>query len=544
MTRLTQLPAHAELQAQVPRLAPLKTLFAEDPSRGRRLSVEAADLYLDYSKNWLDDHTLTLLCQLADQAGLPRRIQELFAGAPLNHTEGRAVLHTALRGSADASVQADGQPVLAQVNATLARMGAFVQQLHQGQWLGFTGKAVTDVVSIGIGGSFLGPKVMTEALKPYWQHKVRVHFVANVDGTAISEKLKALDPETTLFITASKSFGTQETLSNSQAARAWLEAAGAGFADLAQHFVAVTANIPKAEAFGIKAENCFPMWDWVGGRYSMWSAIGLPIALAVGMEHFQALLAGARAMDSHFATAPLAENMPAIMALLGIWYINFHGAQSQLLLPYDHYLRAFPAYVQQLDMESNGKRCTRAGETADYGTGPVIWGSEGTNGQHAFHQLLHQGQVLVPADFILPLNSHNPLGDHHAMLAANCFAQSQALMEGKTLAQAKQELQAQGLSPQQVAALAPHKVMPGNRPSNTLLMDRLTPQTLGALVALYEHRTFVQGVLWDLNSFDQWGVELGKVLGQGILDRLKAKDAKLDLDSSSNELMARFRQVQ
>ncbi|WP_341501838.1 glucose-6-phosphate isomerase [Gallaecimonas sp. GXIMD4217] len=542
MTALTRLPGYAALEARKDSLPPLRTLFEQDPGRGRRLSVEAAGLYLDYSKNWVDDEILSLLCQLADQAELPARIQALLGGEPINHTEGRAVLHTALRGSADANVSVDGTPVLAEVNATLARMGAFVAEVLEGRWTGFTGKAITDVVSIGIGGSFLGPKVMTEALKPYWQHKVRVHFVANVDGTAISDKLKGLDPETTLFVTASKSFTTQETLSNSLSARAWLERAGAGFADLAKHFVAVTANIPKAEAFGIKAENCFPMWDWVGGRYSMWSAIGLPIALAIGMEHFQGLLAGARAMDSHFASAPLAENMPVLMALLGVWYTNIHGAQSHVLLPYDHYLRAFPAYVQQLDMESNGKSCTRGGETVDYATGPVIWGSEGTNGQHAFHQLLHQGQLLVPADFILPLKSHNPLGDHHAMLAANCFAQSQALMQGKTLAEAEAELKAQGLDQQQVAFLAPHKVMAGNRPSNTLLMEKLTPETLGALVALYEHRTFVQGVLWDLNSFDQWGVELGKVLGQGILDKLKARDAKLDLDGSTNELVARFRQ--
>ncbi|WP_115717688.1 glucose-6-phosphate isomerase [Gallaecimonas mangrovi] len=541
MTGLTRFPSNAALSAHLSALPDLKSLFAADPARAERFCLSAAGLTLDYSKNHLTDATLALFAKLADEAHLTDRIEEMFAGKAINHTEGRAVLHVALRGSTDDAVIAEGQQVNQEVAQTLARMDDFVSQLHGGNWHGFTGKAITDVVSIGIGGSFLGPKIVTEALKPYWLNNVNVHFVANIDGAALADKLGKLNPETTLFITASKSFGTQETLTNSESARDWLQAAGARFEDLAKHFVAVTANVAKAQAFGIAAGNCFPMWDWVGGRYSLWSAIGLPIALAVGMPAFIELLAGAKDMDLHFKTAPLKANMPMLLALIGISYINYHGATSHVLLPYDHGMRALPGYVQQLDMESNGKGSHRDGDSAQHLTGPVIWGAEGTNGQHAFHQLLHQGKQLIPADFILPLTSHYALGRHHAMLASNCFAQSQALMEGKSLDKAKQELAKSGLTDQQIASLAPHKVMPGNRPSNTLLMDKLTPKTLGALIALYEHKVLVQGVFWDINSFDQWGVELGKVLGNAVLERIENTDAALDLDSSTNGLIARFR---
>ncbi|EKE74895.1 glucose-6-phosphate isomerase [Gallaecimonas xiamenensis] len=544
MTGLTRYPCNDALAQHLDDLPDLKTLFRQDPSRGERYSLDAAGLTLDYSKNHLNEQTLALFARLAEEAGLEGKIKAMFKGQPINHTEGRAVLHCALRGSVDSDVMVDGVKVSQEVSQTLAKMATFVDSLYQGRWLGFTGKAITDVVSIGIGGSFLGPKIVTEALKPFWQRKVAVHYVANIDGAALADKLAGLDPQTTLFITASKSFGTQETLSNSESARDWLKAAGASFEDLAKHFVAVTANVPKAEAFGIAAQNCFPMWDWVGGRYSLWSAIGLPIALAIGMANFEALLAGARDMDQHFVSAPISANMPALMALIGVSYINYQGASSHALLPYDHGLRALPGYVQQLDMESNGKGCHQDGSAISHLTGPVIWGAEGTNGQHAFHQLLHQGKQLIPADFILPLESHYKLGRHHAMLASNCFAQSQALMQGKTLAEAQGELRQAGLGEAEVAALAPHKVMPGNRPSNTLLMDKVTPQTLGALIALYEHKVLVQGLIWDLNSFDQWGVELGKVLGNAVLDKLEDQSQPLDLDSSTNGLIARFRQQQ
>lgn len=543
MTGLPRYACNDALTQHLASLPDLPTLFAADPDRGQRYSLDAAGLTLDYSKNHLNDDTLALFTRLADEARLTERVQAMFAGAAINHTEGRAVLHTALRGSVSQDVSVDGQPVAAEVAATMEKMARFVEQLHQGKWRGFSGDAITDVVSIGIGGSFLGPKIVTEALKPFWQHQIGMHFVANVDGAALSEKLAKLDPRTTLFITASKSFGTQETLANSLSARQWLENAGASFADLAKHFVAVTANVAKAEEFGISADNCFPMWDWVGGRYSLWSAIGLPIALAIGMAHFSALLDGAREMDQHFVSAPVTRNMPMLLALIGVSYINYRGATSHALLPYDHGLRALPGYVQQLDMESNGKSCHNDGQAITHLTGPVIWGAEGTNGQHAFHQLLHQGKQLIPADFILPLRSHYPLGEHHAMLASNCFAQSQALMVGKSRQQAEAELKQAGINTEQAALLAPHKVMPGNRPSNTLLMAQLTPQTLGALIALYEHKVLVQGLIWDLNSFDQWGVELGKVLGNAVLDKLQDDTATLDLDSSTNALIARFRQM-
>ncbi|MBW3165236.1 glucose-6-phosphate isomerase [Ferrimonas balearica] len=546
MSALTALPAWQALSQHRDTIESthLRDLFAQDPSRAERYQLHAAGLFLDYAKNRINDNTIALLCQLARETGVEALRDAMFRGDVINNTEGRPVLHTALRYSGKGAIQAQGEDAAVEVRDTLKRMKAFVEAIHSQSWKGYDGDAFTDVVSIGIGGSFLGPKIMSEALRPYWRGDLRCHFVANIDGTALTEKLKKLDPKRTLILMSSKSFTTQETLTNTESARQWFLDSGAPESAIGQHFVAVSANVPAAEAFGIKAENVYPMWDWVGGRYSLWSAIGLPIALLVGFDHFEALLRGAEAMDTHFREAPLEQNMPALMGLLSLWYTNFFNSGSQVILTYDHYLRGLPAYVQQLDMESNGKGVNKEGEPMDCATGPVIWGGEGTNGQHAYHQLLHQGSGVIPADFILPLQSHNPLGRHHAMLASNCLAQTQALMQGKTQAEAEAELAGKGLDAGALTELARHKVMPGNKPSNTLLMDKLTPHTLGALVALYEHRTFVQGAVWGINSFDQWGVELGKVLGNAILDELESEQPKLDQDSSTANLIRMFRKGQ
>ncbi|SDK12026.1 glucose-6-phosphate isomerase [Ferrimonas sediminum] len=543
MSNLTSLPSWQALTEHADEIkqSHMKAMFESDPARAQRYGISAAGLRLDYSKNRLNDATLSLFEQLAEECQLEQQRQAMFDGVAVNHTEQRAVLHTALRSHDTSPLLVDGEDVRAEITSTLDKMAAFVASVHQGEWRGYTDQPFTDVVSIGIGGSFLGPKIMAEALKPYWRKGLNCHYVANVDGTAISEKLKKLNPETTLFVMSSKSFTTQETLTNTLTARDWFMANGGPEEAIGQHFVAVTSNVPAAIQFGIDADNIFPMWDWVGGRYSMWSAIGLPIALQIGFEQFRHLLDGAEAMDTHFRTAPVTQNMPVMMAMMAVWYTNFFDSGSHVVLTYDHYLRGLPAYIQQLDMESNGKGVNNHNQAVDYHTGPVIWGGEGTNGQHAYHQLIHQGSGVIPADFILPLNSHNPLGRHHAMLAANCFGQTQALMAGKTLEEAHQELLDKGVDPQAADALAPHKVMPGNKPSNTLLMDKLTPATLGALVALYEHRTFVQGVIWQINSFDQWGVELGKVLGNSVLDDLESATPRLNQDASTVELIKIFR---
>ncbi len=542
MTHLTQSASWQALKAMSADLPHMRELFAENAQRFEQLSLKDCGLLLDYSKNRLTDAVLQELLKLAREAGLEQKIAAMFAGEAINTTEQRAVLHTALRAPADADIRVDGVNVVPEVQQTLAQMEAFVKALYSGQWRGYTGKKIIDLVSIGIGGSFLGPKIISEALRPYWNGKLQCHFVANVDGTAISEKLKKLDPETTLFLMSSKSFGTQETLTNTLSAKEWFLAKGGSQQDIGKHFAAITSNVAKATAFGIDEDNIFPMWDWVGGRYSLWSAIGLPIAALIGMDNFKALLAGARTMDVHFASRPLEQNMPVIMGLLSVWYNNFFNAQSHVVLTYDHYLRGLPAYFQQLDMESNGKSATLDGNSVDYSTGPVIWGGEGTNGQHAYHQLLHQGTALIPADFILPLQSHNPIGEHHAQLASNCFGQTQALMQGRTFDEALAELADSPLSEAEKQLIAKHKVMEGNKPSNTLLMDKLTPITLGALIALYEHRTLVQGAIWDINSFDQWGVELGKTLGNEVLSRIGAEQNSQDLDASSNALINLFRQ--
>ncbi|GGM82354.1 glucose-6-phosphate isomerase [Shewanella xiamenensis] len=541
MTILTQSTTWKALAAHSQQIPHMRELFAGDPARFSNMSLSTCGLFLDYSKNRATPETLNLLQTLAQEAKLDAKIKAMFAGDIINTTEKRAVLHTALRSTADQSIIAEGQDIVPEVQQTLNKMQQFVTSVTSGQWKGYTGKAITDIVSIGIGGSFLGPKIVSQALRPYWITGLNCHFVANVDGTSISEKLKLLDPETTLFIMSSKSFGTQETLTNTLTAKAWFLAKGGSQSDVAKHFVAVTSNVAKATEFGIDAANIFPMWDWVGGRYSLWSAIGLPIALLIGMDNFRSLLKGAHQMDTHFATAPLAENMPVIMGLFSLWYGNFFNAQSHVVLTYDHYLRGLPAYFQQLDMESNGKSVTLNGTHVDYSTGPVIWGGEGTNGQHAYHQLLHQGTALIPADFIMPLQSHNPIGEHHDQLASNCFGQTQALMQGRTLDEALAELSKSNLSDEEKLLIAKHKVMPGNKPSNTLLMDKLTPETLGALIALYEHRTFVQGAIWDINSFDQWGVELGKTLGNDVLARIGADQEATALDASSNGLINLYR---
>ena len=530
------------LQEHSQQLPHMRELFATNTQRFNQYSLKQCGLFLDYSKNRITDETLALLMQLAQESQLDAKIKAMFNGEIINNTEGRAVLHTALRRPTTDSLMLDGVDVVAEVQQTLAKMEQFILQLSSGTWRGYTGEKITDIVSIGIGGSFLGPKIISESLKPYWTGDFNCHFVANVDGAAISDKLAKLDPKTTLFLMSSKSFGTQETLTNTLTAKAWFLANGGTQADVAKHFAAVTSNVTKATEFGIDAANIFPMWDWVGGRYSLWSAIGLPIALLIGMDNFKALLAGANEMDQHFYSAPLTQNMPVIMGMLSVWYSDFFNAQSHVVLTYDHYLRGLPAYFQQLDMESNGKHVTLNGTKIDYSTGPVIWGGEGTNGQHAYHQLLHQGTALIPADFIMPLQSHHPIGEHHAQLASNCFGQTQALMQGRTYEEALAELANANITDEQKQLIAKHKEMQGNKPSNTLLMDKVTPKTLGAMIALYEHRTFVQGVIWQINSFDQWGVELGKTLGNNVLDRLNQTETTVDLDSSSNALINLFKQ--
>ena len=518
----------------------LRELFAADPDRARRLSLEAAGLKADFSKHLITDETVALLLALARAVDLPGWIGRLFRGDPINSTEQRAALHVALRNRTGRPMAVGGGDVMPEVERVLGQVGRFAGRVRSGEWLGHTGRRITDVVNIGIGGSNLGPLMACEALRFYQNRELRVHFVSNVDGTHIVETLRGLDPASTLFIVASKTFTTLETLTNAHTARRWCVDAFGDNAAIARHFVAVSTARAKVEAFGIDPENMFEFWDWVGGRYSLWSSIGLPIAIAVGMDRFLELLAGANAMDEHFRTASLEQNMPVLLALIGVWNRNFHGMATQAILPYDQYLKYLPAYLQQADMESNGKGVTRDGGPVGWDTGPVVWGEPGTDGQHAFYQLIHQGTQVIPVDFIAPLASHNPIGDHHAKLLANCIAQGEALMRGKTLAEARTELEAAGEDGATIERLAPHKVFPGNRPSTTLLVDRLTPERLGALLALYEHRIFVQGVIWDLNSFDQWGVELGKQLAGTILQELEG-GASAPHDASTAALVASCR---
>ncbi|MDA7792542.1 glucose-6-phosphate isomerase [Glaciecola sp.] len=518
----------------------MRDWFAQDPTRAQTFNQSACGINVDFSKNTITPAIFEQLLTLAETVGVEDARAAMFAGKPINYTENRAVLHIALRNFGSTPIIVEGQDVLPQVQATRAKVKAFTEALHDGVHTGYTGKKITDVVSIGIGGSFLGPKIMTEALKPYHQHNLNVHFVANVDGCHIQDVLAERDPETTLVLMSSKSFGTQETKQNTLTAKAWFLSTGAPAEAVAQHFAAISSNVPAAVEFGMNPELVFPMDDWVGGRYSLWSAIGMPIALAIGYANFEALLKGAYAMDTHFQETPLAQNLPVILGMLGVWYRNFQDAQSHVLLPYYHYLRGFPAYVQQLDMESNGKRNVADGSAVDYATGPIIFGSEGTNGQHSFHQLIHQGDTIIPADFIMPLNVPNQNDAHHAMLASNCFGQSQALMQGKTFEECRAELP-DSLTDAEKDTLAAHKVMPGNKPSNTITFDQLDPFTLGAMVALYEHKVFVQGVVWGVNSFDQWGVELGKVLGNQVLDAIHSGEMHASMDNSTQALINQFR---
>jgi len=515
----------------------MRNLFAQDPERFENMSLNNCGMLLDYSKNIIDRKGLALLMELAKATDVKGWIRRMFAGDSINNTERRAVLHVALRNRSDRPVWLDGEDVMPGVRDVLAHVGSFSEAVRSGKWTGHTGQRITDVVNIGIGGSNLGPLMVTEALGHYQTSGPKVHFVSNVDGTHIVETLKRLDPETTLFIIASKTFTTQETLTNAHTAREWCLNRLVDEVAIARHFVAVSTNTEAVSEFGINPANMFGFWDWVGGRYSLWSAIGLPIAIAVGMEQFEELLTGAHEMDEHFRTAELSENMPVILALLGIWYANFAGARTHAILPYDQYLRHLPAYLQQADMESNGKRVTRDGKVVKYATGPVVWGAAGTDGQHAFYQLIHQGTQMIPADFIIPLKSHNPVADQHQKLMANFLAQTEALMKGRTRDEARDELEQTGLDAERIVDLLPHKVFPGNSPTNSILIDQLTPRRLGSLIALYEHKIFVQGVIWNINSFDQWGVELGKQLAGVILGELKDEVEPAEHDASTSSLI-------
>jgi len=511
----------------------LRDLFRDDPARGKRLALEACGLYLDYSKNRVTDESLNLLLNLAKACGVPGAASDMFAGKPINETEKRAVLHIALRNRSNTPILVDRKDVMTDVNAVLDKMAGFARKVRAGEWLGFTGKPIRNIVNIGIGGSDLGPVMAYEALKPYSDRKLTFRFVSNVDATHFAECTRDLDPAETLFIVASKTFTTQETMTNACTARDWCLKALKDQAAVARHFVAVSTAAGEVSKFGIDTANMFGFWDWVGGRYSLCSAIGLPVMIAIGPDHFIEMLEGFHAMDRHFVEAPLEQNMPVILALLGLWYNNFFGAETQAILPYDQYLHRFAAYFQQADMESNGKGTDKQGKPVKWQTGPVIWGEPGTNGQHAFYQLIHQGTKLIPCDFIGFAKSQNPIGDHHDKFMANYFAQTGALAFGKTEA----EVAAEG-TPKK---LVPFKVFDGNRPTNSILAERLTPKLLGSLIALYEHKIFVQGVIWNVFSFDQWGVQLGKVLANNILPELKDKAAPLAHDSSTNELIRRYR---
>jgi glucose-6-phosphate isomerase len=521
----------------------LRDLFAQDPKRFSRFSIELDDLLFDYSKNLVDADTMKLLVRLAKDNGIELMRAAMFAGDRINLTEDRAVLHTALRNQSDRPVLVEGREVMPDVRAVLKRIRAFSQKVRSGKWLGYTGKPIRDIVNIGIGGSDLGPAMVCQALAPFAKKGLNAHFVSNVDPTHLAEVLKRVDPETTLFIVASKTFTTQETLANAQAARAWFLKAAKKPEAIAKHFVAVSTNAEAVAKFGIDTDNMFGFWDWVGGRYSLWSAIGLPIALYLGMDRFEELLAGGFDMDEHFRAAPLDKNMPVVMALVGLWYNNYWDAQSYAVLPYDQYLARFPAYLQQLDMESNGKSVTRDGKAVKMSTGPVLFGEPGTNGQHAFYQLIHQGTKLIPCDFIAAAETHNPVADQHDILLSNFLAQTEALMKGKTSAEARAELEASGLNKAEIKERLPHKVFPGDRPTNSILYRKLTPRTLGRLIALYEHKVFVQGVIWNVNSYDQWGVELGKQLAKTILPEIKAAGTVKSHDASTNGLINRIKQL-
>jgi glucose-6-phosphate isomerase len=514
----------------------LRDLFAGSTSRFEDFSIAFNDILLDFSKNRINKTTIKLLTDLAKETGLKEAIKAMFDGQQINETEERAVLHTALRNPNTSGLAVNGKDILPDIHQVLNQMEAFSKQVISGEWKGYTGKSIQHIVNIGIGGSDLGPVMVTEALKAYNNH-IQLHFVSNVDGTHIAEALKKVDPETTLFMIASKTFTTQETMANAFTARNWFLDHGAAQQDVAKHFVAISTNAKGVSEFGIDTANMFGFWDWVGGRYSIWSAIGLSISCAVGFDNFKELLNGANDMDKHFQEAELDQNIPVILALLGIWYNNFFGADSQAILPYDQYLHRFAAYFQQGDMESNGKSVDRNGTPVDYQTGPIIWGEPGTNGQHAFYQLIHQGTKLIPSDFIAPAQSHNPIGNHHQLLLTNFFAQTEALMNGKTKEEVVAELQKAGKTVEEIEKLAPFKVFEGNRPTNSILVKKITPRVLGSLIAMYEHKIFTQGIIWNVFSFDQWGVELGKQLANQILPELESDDQINGHDSSTNGLI-------
>ncbi len=516
----------------------LKDLFAEDKNRFKKYSLKFNDILVDYSKNNINGRTMAYLIELAQECKLSEAIEQMYTGAKINQTENRAVLHIALRNRSNNPILVDGNDVMPEVNEVLAKMKDFSEKVNSGSWKGYTHKTITDIVNIGIGGSDLGPVMATEALKPYAK-KLKVHFVSNVDGTHIAETLKKVSPETTLFMIASKTFTTQETMANAHSARDWFLKTAVDEEFVKKHFVAISTNQKEVEKFGIDPANMFGFWDWVGGRYSLWSAIGLSIACYIGFDNFEALLTGAHEMDNHFRTAPFQKNIPVILALLGVWYNNFYGAESHAILPYDQYMHRFAAYFQQGDMESNGKYVDRKGDKVNYQTGPIIWGEPGTNGQHAFYQLIHQGTKLIPADFIAPAISHNPLGEHHKMLLSNFFAQTEALMNGKTSEEVVKELA--GKSQAEIDKIAPYKVFLGNRPTNSILLKKITPKTLGSLIAAYEHKIFVQGVIWNIFSFDQWGVELGKQLANKIYPELQDDTIINSHDTSTNGLINQYK---
>ena len=541
MTNPLQLEQWQELETHHEKVAAttLRELFAGDATRFDKFQLNAAGIFLDFSKNHVVDETHHKLVALAEACNVPAKMQAMFNGEIVNTTEQRPALHSALRYQGSESIVVEGKDVVPEVQAVLDRMGQFTDKVRDGSWTGFSGKPITDIVNIGIGGSDLGPLMAVEALAPFAHERLNIHFVSNVDGSHLVSALKKVDPQTTLFVVASKTFTTQETLTNAHSARQWFLESEASDADVAKHFVALSTNADAVSEFGIDTDNMFGFWDWVGGRYSLWSAIGLTLALSIGMERFRQFLEGGYEMDQHARTAPLAENMPVTLALLTIWYNNFWGAPSHLIAPYDQYLHRFPAYLQQLTMESNGKSVHHDGTPVEMATGPVVWGEPGTNGQHAYFQLLHQGTHLIPTDFIMAIESLNPLGIHQELLMANCFAQSEALMMGKTADELRKEMQASGSSDAEIERLSGHRTFQGNRPSNTLLVQQVTPKALGALIALYEHKVFVEAAIWDINPFDQWGVELGKALAKSIHQEIQSAGTVSNHDASTNGLINR-----
>ena len=521
----------------------MKQLFDADPERFDKFSARFNAILIDFSKNIITDETIGLLVSLAEECDLKEAIQSKLDGQPINATEGRSVLHTALRNKSDRPILVDGKDVMPDIKAALAKMKIFADKITSDKWLGYTGKPIKSIVNIGIGGSDLGPVMVTEALTPYATHGIKTHFVSNVDGSHISEVLKKVNAKETLFMIASKTFTTQETMTNAHTARTWFLDQGASESDIAKHFVALSTNAHSVSEFGIDTANMFEFWDWVGGRYSLWSSIGLSIACTIGFDNFDELLSGAFEMDEHFKNEAFDQNIPVILALIGLWYGNFYGSESEAILPYDQYMHRFAAYFQQGNMESNGKSIGRDGKPVNYQTGPIVWGEPGTNGQHAFYQLIHQGTKLIPCDFMAPAQSHNTLGDHHPKLLSNFFAQTEALMTGKSKVEVVKELEQQGKSKEEIEELAPFKVFEGNRPTNSILFEKLTPRVLGSLIAMYEHKIFVQGVIWNIYSFDQWGVELGKVLAKQILPELSGNEKVSSHDSSTNGLINTYKKM-